>query len=69
MVVFTVLVNELKAKRNDSNIGASVSDKHLFTILAKYFGWPMSFFTVRALIVHKVSCNIFDVTRCSYIMR
>ena len=51
MVVFAVLVNELKATRVDSNISASVCDKYLLAVLAKYFGWSMSFSTVHVLIV------------------
>ena len=69
MVVFTVLINELKAKRVDSNISASAFDKHLLANLAKYFGWSMPFPAVHALIVDRVSCDVFDVTTCSYIVR
>lgn len=69
MVFFAVLVDELKVVSLDSNIGASVFEKHLLAVLAKYFGWFTLFFTVHALRVDRVSCNIFDVIRSSYILR
>ena len=64
MVVFAFLVNELKVTRVDSDKIASVFDKHLLAVLAKYFGWSMPFSAVHALIVDRVPCDIFDATRC-----
>ena len=65
LAVFAVLVNELKAATVDSDISASVFDKHLLAILANYFSWSVPFSTVHTLIVDSVSCDIFDVTRRS----
>ena len=69
LVVSAVLVNELKVTRVVSDVSAFIFDKHLLGILAKYFDWSMPFSAVHALIADRVSCDMFDVTRCSYILR
>ena len=69
MGAFAVLVYESKATRMDWDWDKHCGDKHLLDVLAKHLGWFIPFSTVQAFIVDRVSCDVFDITKCSYTVK